>query len=115
MSEWAAANNVELTYTPTYASWLNRIEAKFQALRYLALDGTDHAPQREQALPEATPSNLGLDVTPGQSLCKVPRRARRIPTRASSATASAASQVNHVTSALSPAAGTGSASPAASR
>jgi hypothetical protein len=24
---WAAANNVELAYTPTNASWLNRIEA----------------------------------------------------------------------------------------
>ena len=26
----------------TYASWLNRIEAQFTALRYFALDGTDH-------------------------------------------------------------------------
>ena len=33
VGEWAAANNVELAYTPTYSSWLNRIEAKFQALR----------------------------------------------------------------------------------
>ena len=40
---WAAANNVELAYTPTNASWLNRIEAQFTALRYFALDGTDHA------------------------------------------------------------------------
>ena len=40
--EWAAANNVELAYTPFYASWLNRIEAQFRALRYLALAGTDH-------------------------------------------------------------------------
>ena len=29
--EWAAANNVELAYTPFYASWLNRIEAQFKA------------------------------------------------------------------------------------
>jgi hypothetical protein len=28
---------------PFYASWLNRIEAQFHALRYFALDGTDHA------------------------------------------------------------------------
>ncbi len=42
VGEWAAANNVELAYTPTYSSWLNRIEAQFQALRYFALDGTDH-------------------------------------------------------------------------
>ena len=49
VSEWAAANNVELAYTPTYSSWLNRIEAQFQALRYFALDGTDHGSHREQA------------------------------------------------------------------
>jgi transposase len=46
---WAAANNVELAYTPTYSSWLNRIEAQFQALRYFALDGTAHASHKEQA------------------------------------------------------------------
>lgn len=39
---WAEANNVELAYTPFYGSWLNRIEAQFTALRYFALDGTDH-------------------------------------------------------------------------
>ena len=49
VAEWATANNVELAYTPTYSSWLNRIEAQFQALRYFALDGTDHASHREQA------------------------------------------------------------------
>jgi transposase len=49
VGEWAATNNVELAYTPTYSSWLNRIEAQFQALRYFALDGTDHASHREQA------------------------------------------------------------------
>ena len=31
VGEWAAANNVELAYVPFYASWLNRIEAQFQA------------------------------------------------------------------------------------
>jgi hypothetical protein len=36
---WAEANNVELVYTPTNSSWLNRIEAQFTALRYFALDG----------------------------------------------------------------------------
>ncbi len=49
VAKWAAANNVELAYTPTYSSWLNRIEAQFQALRYFALDGTDHPSHREQA------------------------------------------------------------------
>lgn len=46
---WAQANNVELAYVPFYASWLNRIEAQFAALRYFALDGTDHESHRAQA------------------------------------------------------------------
>ena len=49
VGDWAAANNVELAYVPFYGSWLNRIEAQFTALRYFALDGTDHASHREQA------------------------------------------------------------------
>jgi transposase len=49
VGQWATANNVELAYTPTYSSWLNRIEAQFQALRYFALDGTDHTSHHEQA------------------------------------------------------------------
>jgi transposase len=49
VGEWATANNVELAYVPFYGSWLNRIEAQFTALRYFALDGTDHASHREQA------------------------------------------------------------------
>jgi len=48
VGEWAAANNVELAYVPFYGSWLNRIEAQFTALRYFALDGTDHASHDEQ-------------------------------------------------------------------
>jgi transposase len=46
---WARENNVEIAYTPTNSSWLNRIEAQFTALRYFALDGTDHASHKEQA------------------------------------------------------------------
>ena len=46
---WAKANNVEIAYTPTNSSWLNRVEAQFTALRYFALDGTDHASHKEQA------------------------------------------------------------------
>ena len=49
VGEWATANNVELAYVPFYGSWLNRIEAQFTALRYFALDGTDHDSHREQA------------------------------------------------------------------
>jgi transposase len=46
---WAQANNVEIAYTPTNSSWLNRVEAQFTALRYFALDGTDHPSHKEQA------------------------------------------------------------------
>jgi len=45
---WATANNVEIAYTPTNSSWLNRIEAQFTALRYFTLDGTDHADHKQQ-------------------------------------------------------------------
>jgi transposase len=48
VGDWAATNNVEFAYVPFYASWLNRIEAQFQALRYFALDGTDHQTHEEQ-------------------------------------------------------------------
>jgi hypothetical protein len=48
VADWAAANNVELAYTPTNASHLNRIEAQVAALRYFTLDGTDHANHTEQ-------------------------------------------------------------------
>jgi len=48
VGDWAEANNVELAYTPFYGSWLNRIEAQFTALRYFALDGTDHPSHEEQ-------------------------------------------------------------------
>ena len=49
VGRWAAANNVELAYVPFYCSWLNRIEPQFTALRYFALDGTDHPSHKEQA------------------------------------------------------------------
>jgi len=49
VGDWAEANNVELAYTPHYASWLNRIEAQFTALRYFCLDGTDHESHEAQA------------------------------------------------------------------
>jgi len=49
VGDWAATNNVELAYVPFYGSWLNRTEAQFTALRYFALDGTDHPSHAEQA------------------------------------------------------------------
>lgn len=48
VATWAAANNVEIAYIPTNSSWLNRIEAQFTALRYFALDGTDHADHHKE-------------------------------------------------------------------
>lgn len=48
VGDWATANNVEFAHTPTNSSWLNRFEAQFTALRYFALDGTDHASHKEQ-------------------------------------------------------------------
>ncbi len=48
VGDWAKTNNVEIAYTPTNSSWLNRIEAQFTALRYFTLDGTDHANHTEQ-------------------------------------------------------------------
>ncbi|MGW5969022.1 transposase [Streptomyces sp. NPDC055186] len=46
---WAAGHNVELVFLPTCGSWLNWIEAEFAALRYFALNGTDHRSHEEQS------------------------------------------------------------------
>ena len=48
MADWAESSNVAIAYTPTNSSYLNRIEAQFTALRYFALDGTDHPSHKEQ-------------------------------------------------------------------
>ena len=39
---WAARANVELCFTPTYASWANPIEAQFGPLRTFVMGGSDH-------------------------------------------------------------------------
>jgi hypothetical protein len=39
---------VELVFLPIYASWLNWIESEFAAVRYFALNGTDHRTDAEQ-------------------------------------------------------------------
>src|SRR6476659_4389052 len=41
--EWCGANNVELLFTPTYASWAKPIEAHFGPLRQFVLANSDHA------------------------------------------------------------------------
>jgi transposase len=40
--EWCEANNVELLFTPTYASWANPIEAHFGPLRQFAIANSDY-------------------------------------------------------------------------
>ncbi len=45
---WAVDNDIELVFLPTYGSWLNWIEAEFAAVRYFALNGTDHRSHDEQ-------------------------------------------------------------------
>ncbi|QRX97355.1 IS630 family transposase [Streptomyces noursei] len=45
---WAADNDAELVFLPTYGSWLNRNEAESAALRHFALDGTAHRTHAEQ-------------------------------------------------------------------
>ncbi|MFI9310955.1 transposase [Streptomyces triculaminicus] len=45
---WAAAHDIELVFLPTYGSWLNWIESELAALRYFALNGTDHRGHSEQ-------------------------------------------------------------------
>ncbi|WTU10471.1 hypothetical protein OG787_24865 [Streptomyces sp. NBC_00075] len=47
-ADWAEAKNVEIAYTPTNSSWLNRIEAQFTALHYFTLDSTDHTSHKKQ-------------------------------------------------------------------
>ena len=53
---WCEANNVELVFTPTYASWANPIEAHFGPLRQFVLSNSDH--QDHPALARAIRSYL---------------------------------------------------------
>jgi len=46
--EWAAKNRVRFYFTPSNASWLNRIECHFTALRKFALDNSDFHSHEEQ-------------------------------------------------------------------
>lgn len=48
VTSWTNAHDVELVFLPTYASWLNWIESEFAAVRYFALNGTDHRTHAEQ-------------------------------------------------------------------
>jgi transposase len=48
---WALYSKVRLYFTPTNASWLNRIEGQFTALKEFALNNSDH--RSHEALQEA--------------------------------------------------------------
>ena len=45
---YAAKHKIKFYWTPTNASWLNRIESHFTALRKFALDNTDYRSHKEQ-------------------------------------------------------------------
>ena len=55
VGDWAEANNVELAYTPNYASWLNRIEAQFTRPALLL-----HRRHRPPQPPDPTPHDPPL-------------------------------------------------------
>jgi len=46
--DYAAKHKIRFYWTPTNASWLNRIESHFTALRKFALDDTDYRSHQEQ-------------------------------------------------------------------
>ena len=48
VQEYAASHNIRFYWTPTSASWLNRIECHLTALRKFALDNTDYRSHDEQ-------------------------------------------------------------------
>jgi transposase len=45
---WAFGHNIRFYFTPTSASWLNRIECHFASLKKFALDTSDHRNHAEQ-------------------------------------------------------------------
>jgi hypothetical protein len=81
VGDWAAANNVELAYVPSYGSWLDRIETQFSALHFFALDGTDHDSHREQAsMSVATaPGGTGTSPIPSSAESSDEPRPSRVP------------------------------------
>jgi transposase len=46
--QWVKKHNVKLYFVPTNASWLNRIESQFAALRKFALNSSDYQNHQEQ-------------------------------------------------------------------
>lgn len=46
--QWTQRNNMKLYFTPTNASWLNRIECQFTAMKEFALENSDFRTHEEQ-------------------------------------------------------------------
>jgi transposase len=46
--DWAKTHNIKFYFVPTDASWLNRIECQFTALKKFALDNSDYRSHEEQ-------------------------------------------------------------------
>jgi transposase len=71
---WAAANNVELVFTPTYASFLNRIECHFWGIGEFVINNADYADW--DALAKAMASHIRYRNGPhrDQRLIKAERR-----------------------------------------
>ncbi|QSO52997.1 hypothetical protein JZ785_03575 [Alicyclobacillus curvatus] len=49
MTDWAEKNNVQLVFTATKASWMNRIECHFDPLRKFVLSGSNYSNHAELA------------------------------------------------------------------
>ena len=49
VKRYARENNIELVFTPTNASWLNRIECEFTAVKKFALENSSYATKKDQA------------------------------------------------------------------
>ncbi|WP_255358512.1 MULTISPECIES: transposase [unclassified Pseudonocardia] len=84
VADWCADHDVELVFTPTYASWLNWIESEFTALRYFTLDGSDYPPTPPRS-PRSPATSAGpTDTPPGNDTSRPsPRSAGRITHRTS--------------------------------
>jgi transposase len=49
VTTWCKSNNVEIVLTPTNASWLNRIECHFTALKKFAIKNSNYKDHKELA------------------------------------------------------------------
>jgi transposase len=80
---WAAANNVELVATPTYASFLNRIEATFGALDEFVCKNADYLDW--DAFEHALANHVRYRNNPAERECRKAEAANRRERRAARA------------------------------